>query len=127
MSAALVRLYDRYRQERDRCREALLSDFVFVNLYRPPLGEPMKLHAINELFNRLSSHVGQNVTPHMLRHTFGTGAARQASLDVVAELLGHASVQSTEIYLHPDVTLQRQAIERGALSRYFDDAGDDSD
>jgi integrase/recombinase XerD len=45
-----VQLYDYYRQARDRCRQALLSDYVFVNLYRTPLGEPMKLHAINELF-----------------------------------------------------------------------------
>lgn len=56
----------------------------------------------------------------MLRHTFGTGAAREASLDVVAELLGHASIRSTEIYLHPDVALQRQAIEKGDLASYFD-------
>lgn len=119
VSTALVSLYDRYRQERDRCAEALHSDFVFTNLYRPPLGEPMKLHAVNELFTRLSSSVGQRVTPHMLRHTFGTGAAREASIDVVAELLGHASIRSTEVYLHPDVTLQRQAIERGSLAMYF--------
>lgn len=120
VSAALVGLYDHYRQNRDRCHHAVLRDYVFVNLYRRPLGEPMKLHAVNELFARLSSAVGQNVTPHMLRHTFGTGAAREASLDVVAELLGHASIRSTEIYLHPDVALQRQAVEKGSLARYFD-------
>jgi integrase/recombinase XerD len=48
-----------------RARE---SAFVFVNLYRPPLGEPMKLHAANALLSRLSHHAGQTVTPHMLRH-----------------------------------------------------------
>ncbi|BAX95739.1 integrase [Mycobacteroides stephanolepidis] len=116
VTAALVQLYDQYRQDRDACRPARVSDYVFVNLYKPPLGEPMKLHAINELFARLSALVGQTVTPHMLRHTFGTGAARQASLDVVAELLGHASIRSTEVYLHPDMQLQRKAIEHGSLS-----------
>jgi len=125
VSAALVGLYDHYRQDRDRCDHARLSDYVFVNLYRSPLGEPMKLHAVNELFTRLSGAVGHKVTPHMLRHTFGTGAAREASLDVVAELLGHASIRSTEIYLHPDVALQRQAIEKGALAGYFDQSGGD--
>ncbi|WP_079627921.1 tyrosine-type recombinase/integrase [Mycobacteroides abscessus] len=114
--AALVALYDRYRRERDGCKQARECDYLFVNLYREPLGAPMKLHAVNELFARLSSHVGQTTTPHMLRHTFGTGAARQASLDVVAELLGHASIRSTEVYLHPDIKLQRKAIEAGALS-----------
>lgn len=120
VTAALVQLYDRYRQERDSCPAAAVSDYVFVNLYRAPVGEPMKLHAINALFARLSGQVGHSVTPHMLRHTFGTGAAREASLDVVAELLGHASMRSTEIYLHPDMALQRKAIERSALSRFLD-------
>jgi integrase len=46
----------------------------------------MKLHAANELLTRLSRRAGQKVTPHMLRHTFGTGAAQAESLDVVAEL-----------------------------------------
>lgn len=63
----------------------------------------------------------------MLRHTFGTGAAREASIDVVAELLGHASIRSTEVYLHPDVTLQRQAIERGSLAMYFAENTDEAD
>lgn len=120
VTPALVALYDRYRSERDGCSAARECDYLFVNLYREPLGAPMKLYAANELFARLSRQVGQTTTPHMLRHTFGTGAARQASLDVVAELLGHASIRSTEVYLHPDIELQRKAIEAGALSRYFE-------
>jgi integrase len=91
VTAELIALYERYRTERDECRLARESDFVFVNLYRQPLGEPMKLHAANELMDRLSRRLGQTVTPHMLRHTFGTGAAATTTLDVVAELLGHAT------------------------------------
>ncbi|MDO3092013.1 tyrosine-type recombinase/integrase [Mycobacteroides abscessus subsp. abscessus] len=120
VASTLVPLYDQYRHERDSCRAARSSDYVFVNLYRHPLGEPMKLHAVNELFIRLSNHVGQKITPHMLRHTFGTSAAREATLDVVAELLGHSTIRSTEVYLHPDMTLQRRAIEDGSLSRLLD-------
>jgi integrase/recombinase XerD len=120
VTAGLIALYERYRTERDECRLARESDFVFVNLYRQPLGEPMKLHAANELMDRLSRRLGQTVTPHMLRHTFGTGAAATTTLDVVAELLGHASLQSTQVYLHPDAARQRAAIEAGALSRHID-------
>lgn len=123
VTAALVNVYERYRVDRDGCRQARESDFVFVNLYRAPLGEPMKLHAANELLGRLSRRVGQVVTPHMLRHTFGTAAAEAASIDVVAELLGHLSLQSTQIYVHPDVQRQRQAVEAGALSRHFETLG----
>jgi integrase/recombinase XerD len=120
VTAGLVNLYEVYRADRDQCARARESDFAFVNLYRPPLGEPMKLHAANELFSRLSHRAGQTVTPHMLRHTFGTGAAQAGSLDVVAELLGHASLRSTQTYLHPDIARQRKAIEAGALSRHIE-------
>jgi integrase len=94
--AGLVKLYDRYRADRDACWQAQESDYVFVNLYRAPLGEPMKLHAANELLSRLSRRAGHALSPHMLRHTFGTNAAQAVSLDVVAELLGHANLQSTQ-------------------------------
>ena len=123
VTAGLVSLYEMYRLDRDQCRRARESDFVFVNLYRAPLGEPMKLHAANELLTRLSRRVGQKVTPHMLRHTFGTRAAQAESLDVVAELLGHASLRSTHIYVHPDMPRQRKAVEAGALSQHLETAG----
>lgn len=79
----------------------------------------MKLHALNELFVRLSRHVGVPVTPHMLRHIFGTEAAKATSLDVIAELLGHADLRSTQTYLHPNARHLRDAIEAGALSQHL--------
>ena len=39
-------------------------------------------------------------TPHTLRHTFASNAARRSSLHNVKDLLGHQSIESTEIYLH---------------------------
>jgi len=53
------------------------------------------------------------VTPHMFRHATATELlARGAGLDVVKELLGHASVRSAERYLHPGLDAQREAAER---------------
>ena len=49
----------------------------------------------------------------MFRHATATELlARGVGLDVVKELLGHASIRSTEAYLHPDVTAMRSAVER---------------
>jgi site-specific recombinase XerD len=58
------------------------------------------------------------VTPHVLRHTFATDLTRAGTdLVTVAELLGHASLDSTRIYTLPTEDDLDHAIDRLTVDR----------
>ena len=51
----------------------------------------------------LQHGVGQHVHPHMLRHSFASHMLQSSGdLRAVQELLGHASIRSTQVYTHLD-------------------------
>lgn len=110
-----VQAFDGYELERLAVPRAGDSDFLLVNLFREPVGAPMRPDAINELLGACSRRAGlpRRVRPHQLRHAFGSNLADAGSgLDEIAELLGHASMSSSQVYLHPDPTRLREAIDR---------------
>jgi integrase/recombinase XerD len=64
------------------------------------------------------------VRPHQLRHAFGSNLADAGgTLDEIAELLGHASMSSSQVYLHPDPARLRDAVERVPSPRELTGAG----
>ncbi|MDX8550188.1 tyrosine-type recombinase/integrase [Methanospirillum sp. J.3.6.1-F.2.7.3] len=51
----------------------------------------------------------QGITPHKIRHSYASELYRRSrNLRVVQENLGHASIKTTEVYLHTDVDERRQ-------------------
>ncbi|HUE34482.1 MAG TPA: tyrosine-type recombinase/integrase, partial [Mycobacterium sp.] len=110
----VVQLFDVYEFERMRVADAAHSDFVFVNLFRGKLGAPMRPDAIGELMAAASRRAGLDVAvrPHRLRHAYGSNVVDAgAGIDVVADLLGHAAVSSSQVYLHPDSSRLRAAVD----------------
>jgi integrase/recombinase XerD len=100
-----VQAFDTYELERMRVAAAAASDFVLVNLFRGAIGAPIRPDAVGDLLAAASRRAGlaAAVRPHQLRHAFGSNAADAGcGIDVVADLLGHASVSSSRVYLHPD-------------------------
>jgi site-specific recombinase XerD len=110
----VVQAFDTYEFERMRVPVAAGSDFVIVNLFRSPIGAPMRPDAIGELMAAASRRAGLDtpVRPHQLRHAYGSNVADAgAGIDVVADLLGHAAVSSSQIYVHPDSSRLRAAVD----------------
>jgi integrase/recombinase XerD len=113
----LVRLYADYRYQRDWLAGDADSDMVFVNLYAAPVGQALKYPAAKAAVDRAAQRAGVRARPHMLRHTAASRWVRAGvGLDVVRSLLGHASLQSTSVYLHADDQARRAAIELVASS-----------
>ena len=89
------------------------SDFVFVNLFRAPLGAPVRLDAVNGLVTAACARAGiVALHPHQLRHAFASNVLDAGgALEEAQDLLGHASVTSTQVYAHPDPARLRAAVD----------------
>ena len=111
----LVQAFDVYEFERMTVPEAAGSDFVLVNLARDPVGAPMRPDAVNALIAAAGRRAGlaRAISPHQLRHAFGSDVADAGgTIDEIQDLLGHASMSSSQVYVHPDPARLRAAVDR---------------
>jgi len=90
-------------------------------LFPTSTGTPLTRAAIGKLVARhvatAAEHCpsldGKNITPHTLRHTCAM-TLLHAGTDTasIALWLGHATIQTTQVYIHADLELKRRTLER---------------
>jgi len=104
--------------------EAYVGEIPFAGDDRSPLflsrrGKPMSARDAQGLMQRLRSALGlaERATPHALRHSFASHLlANGGDLRAVQELLGHASLSTTQTYTEID-TKKLLAVYRQAHPR----------
>ena len=84
-------------------RPKLVTPHTPANVFLSRRGRPFASSTLWMRIKKRIQHSGitRNLTPHMLRHSFATHLLENgADLRVIQELLGHASISTTEIYTH---------------------------
>ena len=69
--------------------------------------------SVRTILNKYAHKIGNplHITPHMFRHTFATSLL-EADVDIryIQEMLGHSSINVTQIYTHVAVAKQRNIL-----------------
>jgi len=96
---ATVETIQHYLVERSGLPEITNAEFLLLSKRGAKLYETLVYRIINSYFSKASEKVKKS--PHILRHSFATHLLNQgADLNAVKELLGHASLASTQVYTH---------------------------
>ncbi|MCM1399016.1 MAG: tyrosine-type recombinase/integrase [Clostridium sp.] len=94
------------------------SGYFFTNR----TGQPVSDQYVRKMLNKYTSLAGINmhITPHMFRHTFATSLL-DADVDIryIQELLGHSSINVTEIYTHVTTAKQKDILKNKHPRREF--------
>ncbi len=102
--------YFRRDRNRQRDRHHIKADRLFLS----QSGRTMSREDVYRMLNRHAKRARlPRIGPHMLRHAFATHLlSRGADLRTIQEALGHASLMTTQVYLHVDLTQMRTMLRK---------------
>ncbi len=103
----VVKILKEYKKE--YIIEIEKCDYFFAN----QSGQKLSDQTVRRMINKYSSIAAINlhITPHMFRHTFATSLL-EADVDIryIQEMLGHSSINITQIYTHVAMSKQRDIL-----------------
>lgn len=84
-------------------------------LFLTQWNKPLNRIALWQIVKRhaLAAGIAKNISPHTLRHSFATHLLdNNADLRIIQEMLGHATINSTERYAHVSQKHLKEAFDR---------------
>lgn len=103
----VISILKEYRSEFSS--EINMCGHFFANQY----GRMLNDQAVRRMINKYCSlaSIDLHITPHMFRHTFATSLL-DADVDIryIQEMLGHSSINITQIYTHVTTAKQREIL-----------------
>jgi len=85
------------------------TGLFFVNRLSSRISEQSVRFLIKRLC--IKANIGQNITPHMFRHSFATLLLEEdVDIRYIQRMLGHSSILTTQIYTQVTVEKQRQIL-----------------
>lgn len=107
----LAKLYNEYLELRNEHLRRLKKRSPYILITR--FGAKISTQAVRNMITKYVKMSGlhKNVTPHMFRHTFATLLLDEGvDLRHIQEFLGHSSISTTQIYLHPGERESREIL-----------------
>lgn len=99
---SVLETYNRYLKERSELVFIRDKSILLLTSKGDKIYETLVYRVINSYFSLTSEKVKRS--PHILRHSFATHLLNEgADLNAVKELLGHASLASTQVYTHNSI------------------------
>ena len=100
----------KYKIFREALPNLVASDSLLVTSKGNAIYETLVYRVITRYFSEIFLKVKKS--PHILRHSFATHLLSQgAELNAVKELLGHASLASTQVYTHNSIDTLKQVYK----------------
>ena len=100
-----------YRESRQILLKEEESEYEFVNCS----GKSMSRQGFWKLIKQYAKKAGiqEDITPHTLRHSFAAHLVQNgADLKAVQEMLGHADIATTQMYVHLNMDHMRQVYRK---------------
>lgn len=100
----------RYLEKRDEIILRQSDAPLLITKNGVKLYDTLVYRIINHYFSKTSNKIKKS--PHIIRHSFATHMLNQgADLNIVKDLLGHASLASTQVYTHNSIAALRNVYK----------------